>query len=131
MVTVGPPVASWPQDELSYPDGTSLRQKADVRAGDIKDLLRAGLTAFGVVDVGHPVRWITGPDVFNFWKLEVLPHLAEPHARARLEDFRDEYFYWASLWVGGGIEPADSGESGGLSVKLVVESLCGGFGGLG
>src|SRR5690242_19873463 len=65
---------------------------------DIREQLRLGPVEFVIADLGMPLKCISISDCHKFWKSEVKPHLAEPDAKARLEDFPNEYFYFASRW---------------------------------
>jgi len=69
-------------------------------AEDIAVLLRVGPVQFVVADVGSPLRWIPLGECYEFWKMEVKPHLAAPVSQASLDDFPDNYFYFASEWSG-------------------------------
>ena len=76
----------------------STTQVRDLNASEIVDLLRSGAVRFVVADVGEPYHWIPGNEGYDFWKDEVKPHLASPELRTVLEDFPDEYCYFASEW---------------------------------
>ena len=84
---------------LRAPDGTDLVPAEELSVEDIRALLRSGPVEFVVDDsLGTPLRWITGTDVFDFWKQDVQHHVADPNERAYLDDFTPEYFYWARRW---------------------------------
>jgi hypothetical protein len=70
----------------------------DLNASDIVDLLRLGGVRFVVADLGKPYRWVPNNELYTFWKDEVKPHLASPESKTVLEDFPDEYCYFASEW---------------------------------
>ena len=70
----------------------------DLNASDIADLLRSGVIRFVVADVGKPYEWIPTNERYDFWEDEVKAHLAVPESKAYLEDFPDEYCYFASEW---------------------------------
>jgi len=70
----------------------------DVGSTDITDLLRSNSVRFVVADVGKPFQWIPQNEKFDFWKTAVKAHLAEPESKAFLEDFPNEYCYYASEW---------------------------------
>src|SRR5688572_14163681 len=74
----------------------------DLRATDIRDLLRAGPLRFLVARVGSSLRLVPDAEHFDFWKTDVQPHLADPDARVRLEEFEGGYCYLASQWSDGG-----------------------------
>ena len=66
-------------------------------------MLQAGPIWFAVADVGHELRLIELDQCVKFWKLDGKPHVAENSGR--LEDFPDEYLYFASHWVAKGARP--------------------------
>lgn len=71
----------------------------DVGVEDLADLLRSGSSPrFVIGDVGKPFEWIPKSESYNFWKTEAKIHLAEPASEIPLEDFPDNYFYFASEW---------------------------------
>ena len=73
----------------------------DVGAEAIRNLLRLGMVRFVVADVGLELDWLSEDHCFEVWKQEVKPHLAEPEQQVYLEDFPDEYAYYASHWEDG------------------------------
>ena len=75
-------------------------RRARLRLDEVKAILREGQTAFVVADVGEPLVWVEGDDVFPFWKAEVSSRLADPTRPAHLEDFPDGYCYFAESWKG-------------------------------
>jgi hypothetical protein len=89
-------------EQLSAADGQPLplTRSRSLSSDDIRALLRSGGVRFAFANPGCPLAWAEGPEVFKIWKTEVQPHLAAPDARVRLEDFPDEYVYFASLWTG-------------------------------
>jgi len=92
-------VVRLPLEGLWNGDGEVTAEKGrGLDAVDIKALLRLGLVTFAVADVGHPLRWVTGAQGYDFWKSEAQPHL---HQRARpyLDDYPDGYFYFAHEWL--------------------------------
>jgi hypothetical protein len=56
------------------------------------------MVRFVVADVGKPLEWIPNNQRYDFWKDEVKAHLAAPESKAFLEEFPDEYCYFASEW---------------------------------
>jgi hypothetical protein len=70
----------------------------DLAAADIVDLLHSAVVRFVVAEVGKRYEWIPNNERFDFWKNEAKAHLAAPEAKAVLEDFPDEYCYFASEW---------------------------------
>ena len=79
----------------------STTRVRDLNASDIVDLLRSGAVRFVVADVGEPYHWIPNNEGYDFWKHEVKAHLASPESTIVLEDFPDEYCYFASEWRSG------------------------------
>jgi hypothetical protein len=75
----------------------AVRQR-ELNAHDIRELLQAGPLRFVVANCGAKPTWIAGPERFEFWKSEVLPHLADPKEGADLESFPGGYCYFASEW---------------------------------
>jgi hypothetical protein len=86
---------------------TELRTKEGIPVGAerVRDLdrehtgklIREGPVQFVVTDVGAPLTWIAPSRCYEFWKREVQPHLYD-ETRPRLENYPDEYFYFASEW---------------------------------
>lgn len=70
----------------------------DLGNTDIAALLRSGTARFVIADIGKPFKWIPKNEEFSFWKTEVKTHLAEPESESVLEDFPNQYFYYASEW---------------------------------
>jgi hypothetical protein len=91
-------ISQLPVDEIWEGEALiSTNRVRDLNAGDITDLLRSGAVRFVVADLGAPYNWIPDDERFDFWKDEVKPHLADTES-ASLEDFPDEYCYFASEW---------------------------------
>jgi hypothetical protein len=80
--------------DLRPPHGSELTED------DIRSLLRSGNIQFVIVNVGASSCWIQPSECFQFWKDELQPHLAR-EATVILEEFPDEYCYFASQWDGG------------------------------
>lgn len=70
----------------------------ELDAANIKNLLRSRSFRFVVADIGKPFEFIPDNESYNFWKTEAKIHLAEPESKAFLEDFPDDYCYFASEW---------------------------------
>lgn len=70
----------------------------DLDASEIVDLLRSEVVRFVVADVGKPFEWIPNNERYDFWKDEVKARLSSPESKATLEEFPDEYCYFASEW---------------------------------
>jgi hypothetical protein len=51
-----------------------------------------------VAGLDKPLLWIPPTDCFEFWRVEVKPHLAAPDSRVPLETFPGGYLYFASSW---------------------------------
>jgi hypothetical protein len=70
---------------------------------EVNLVLKAGSVWFVIADVGHELRLVEPAQCFKFWQQEVSQHLAD--GPGRLEDFPDEYLYFASFWVAEGARP--------------------------
>jgi hypothetical protein len=91
-----------PLTGLPPPFGAATRLR-DLRATELRDLLRAGPVRFLVADIATGLRSIPQTQCFTFWKSEVRPHfVADPDGRAYLDDFPGSYCYFASEWTDGG-----------------------------
>jgi hypothetical protein len=86
------------EGELPAQRGRRLDREA------IRRLLRNGPLRFVVANVGERLRWVSPDDRFGFWKVEVVPHLAETD-RIRPDDFPDSMAYVASEWLAAENEP--------------------------
>ncbi len=65
---------------------------------EVRALLRSGTVAL-LVDRVREYEWHEpAPELFNFWKDEVAPHVADPEEQAALSDWPGEYCYFAYLW---------------------------------
>lgn len=92
-------VSHLPVEELwAGPRLVSTIKVRDLNASDIVDMLRSGVARFVVADLGKPFAWVPNNERFDFWKDEVKAHLADPEAKAGLEEFPGEYCYFASEW---------------------------------
>ena len=65
----------------------------------ISQLLRDGSVSFVVAEVGKKLRWISEAESADFWKREARSHLAEPNSQTSLEQFPEEYCFFASQWT--------------------------------
>jgi hypothetical protein len=72
---------------------------ASLTAEDVRALLGRGPLRVVVADIGHPLKWIGGKDVFPFWKDEVRPHLADHRRPIVLDEFPGGYVYLVSAWT--------------------------------
>jgi hypothetical protein len=87
-----------PLAELCRDDGFSTVERGrSLSREDVRQLLTSGPVQFVVADVGAAPLWIPEGDSFRFWKDEAKTHLATD-AKVRLEEFPDEYCYFASQW---------------------------------
>jgi len=77
-----------PAEELWTDTGPveSARER-NLSAADLRQLLAAGPVRFVYLNVGDRPDWVPLQHCFVFWKHEIQPHLAEPNARASLEEF--------------------------------------------
>ena len=86
-----------PLTELWRDDGfNTISRDRWLTVDDITCLLRVGRVQFVVADVGASPRWIPLRDCYDFWKREAQPHLAAPESCPSLDDFPDDYCYFAS-----------------------------------
>ena len=82
---------------------TDYKRDKQLTKADIAAMLQTGPVWFAIADVGHELHLIEPEQCFKFWKLGIKEHLAD--VPSRLEDFPDEYFYFASHWVAEGARP--------------------------
>jgi hypothetical protein len=93
-------VTRLPLEELWREDGFKTTERVNsLSEEEICRLLRSGPLQFVVVNVGSAPRWVELNKCFEFWKNEVLPHLAK-NSHAILNDYPDQYCYFASQWNG-------------------------------
>ena len=77
-------------------------QKRDLTRQDILELVRSGRVRFVVAEVGLPLTVMPLEECYNFWKSDVKAHVCDhPETGCALEDFPEEYFYFASEWDDG------------------------------
>ncbi len=99
-------VSQMPLTELWNTTGVVAAEKVrELGLSEIVSMLRTGKVRFVVADIGHHLQWVPSEHSYEFWKSEVKMHLAPPDASAYLEDFPDEYCYFASEWKADGGEP--------------------------
>ena len=67
---------------------------------DLTNMLRTHPVEFIVADVGAPLKRISVDKCYEFWESEVKRHLLNPHGKADVSKFPDEYGYFASEWSG-------------------------------
>lgn len=97
-------VTRLPLEELWGETGIVAASRLRWITGDqVRDLLRVGGVQFVMADVGVAMRWVPLGECYEFWKREVLPHLADPESPVSLNEWPGGYFYFASEWsaVGG------------------------------
>jgi len=99
VVTAMPVQTLWNDDgELSATRGRWLTREA------IREFLALGPVRFVVANVGHRLRWIPIADRFEFWKVEVAPHLSDGGSVFR-DGRSGPMTYVASEWLVGEHEP--------------------------
>ncbi len=92
-----------PLSSLVDPDGYRLRRVGERDAAAIRQLLRTEPDLRMVVaSIGRPLRWLTGTELFEFWKRSARRRIGPIGSGCRLEDFPGEQFYWASQWSADG-----------------------------
>ena len=70
----------------------------EVSSSDIIELLRENRVRFVIAEIGRRLQWVSPTACYDFWKSEAKMHIAEPNIKLYLEDFPDEYCYFASEW---------------------------------
>jgi hypothetical protein len=94
-------VTQLPLSELFDESGSCAGHRGrPLSTEDIRRLLQAVAVRFVVADVGAPLLWVNADRTFEFWRHEVILHLAQPEEQAQLERFPGEYCYFASEWAG-------------------------------
>ena len=92
-------VSQMPLAELWNDHGVvAAEQVRELGLSEVVSMLRAGKVRFVVADIGHHLQWVAPEHCYEFWKSEVKAHLAQPDVKTYLEDFPDEYCYFASEW---------------------------------
>ncbi len=86
-------------------DLANYKRAGSLTKEGIKDILQTGPVRFAVADVGHELEIVDADQCFIFWKAEAEKHLADSLKGHRLEDFPDEYIYFASKWLADGDSP--------------------------
>lgn len=87
------------QEELS---ATRIRY---LNKESIKHLLAQGQKTFVVANVGRKLEWIAPENCYEFWKKEVIAHLADDHADICIDSFPEGYAFIASEWTGKNNDP--------------------------
>ena len=99
-------ITRMPLDEIWDNNGVyPHRRLRYIDADEIRDLLRQSQVRFVVADCGMKPQWVPAREMWNFWKHEIKPHLAEHSVPVQLEAFPDEYCHLASEWGGDGLNP--------------------------
>ena len=70
----------------------------DLSSSDIIELFRVGRVRFVIADIGRRLQWVSPAVCYDFWKSEAKMHIAEPNVELYLQDYPDEYCYFASEW---------------------------------
>jgi len=70
----------------------------DLNAAQIEDLLRLGDVRFVVAEVDRPLQWIPNNESCDFWKEQVVGHLATLQGEAVSNQCPDSHWYVASEW---------------------------------
>jgi hypothetical protein len=95
-----------PIKDFQLGDGLdSYRREKRLTKEELKIILQAGPILFAIADVGHELEIINTSKCFKFWKTTVEKHLANPSQLSRLEDYPDEYLYFASKWTAEDLSP--------------------------
>lgn len=91
-------VTSLPIENLWNDTGIVVAKRSrDLYEIDIRKLLGNGPISFVVASLGQELNWIAKEDNFDFWKNEVIPHLANSD-KINLDGFENGYCYSASEW---------------------------------
>jgi hypothetical protein len=99
-----------PLEELWRDDGfSSTARGVSLFADAVRVFLCRGSVHFVVADVGKSPQWIPPRESYHYWKREVESHLVAPESCSPLEEFPDNYLYFATLW----------GEDAGVPVILL------------
>ena len=88
-------ITEWPTERITSPDGAALAHQSDLTSEQIRESLRGDSPTVGIVNVGHPIRWVSGNAVFEVWKSKVRSRLNEPDDHPGNDG---ETRFWASLW---------------------------------
>ena len=71
----------------------------ELTSDEVRELLGTGPLQFVVANCGGKPVWVAESERFDFWKSEVLPHLANPAEGADLGQLPGGYAYFASKWL--------------------------------
>lgn len=67
---------------------------------DIQKTLKKYPVEFVVANIGEKLKWISYDKSFDFWKPQIIPHLANDIANFNLYNFLENYAHIASEWIG-------------------------------
>lgn len=95
IVTQLPLTSLWTDDRH-----ISAKRLGHLTLDQIRETLKKYPVEFVVADVGHKLKWISSDKSFEFWKSELIPHLAQDIGNIKLDNFIDNYAYVASEWTG-------------------------------
>ncbi|MCF1716703.1 hypothetical protein L0U88_18825 [Flavihumibacter sp. RY-1] len=87
------------QEELS---ATRIRY---LNKESIKQLFTQRKITFVLADVGRKLEWIAPENCYEFWKKEVLAHLADDYEDIYVDTFPEGYAFIASEWTGTNNDP--------------------------
>lgn len=87
------------QEELSETRISYLNKES------IKQLLAQGQKTFVVAEVGRKLKWIAPENCYEFWKKEVITHLADDYEDNCIDSFPEGYAFIASEWTGTNNDP--------------------------
>ena len=92
-------VTRLPLDELWTDEGPlEASRGAALDAAQVVEYLREG--ADGVVaNIGEPLRWLRGAELYDWWKREAKPRLLDPEAPWSLDELPDERGWLATAWT--------------------------------
>ena len=95
-------VSQIPVSELWDASGVlELKRGRTLGRSEVGELLGMPGLRVAVADVGSPLRWINGRELFAFWKRDAKLRIVPPAIADTgfcLEDFPDGYAYIATQW---------------------------------
>jgi len=71
---------------------------------EIRNLLKKGKVQFVVANVGCPLEWIPIDNCFDFYKTKLKNRIADKEVNY-LDNFPDNYFFYASEWKSNNLLP--------------------------
>jgi hypothetical protein len=92
-------VTRLPLDELWDRDGlVSASRMRTLSRIQVVEFLRSGAGG-AIADIGEPLRWLAGNELFAWWKDEAKPRLLDPAEDVwSVEDLPDKRGWLASEW---------------------------------